>query len=241
MRRLVVLGTGTAVGKTHVTTALARALHAARPNLPILPLKPIETGHSPDATTPSPSSDAAALETAAANVRIPRPHPMLSFAEPVSPHLAARHAQAQIDPIAVAAQVRAYEHYATLHHLPPRTDGWTLVETAGGVFSPLSPDATTLHLARALEPAAWLLVAPDSLGVLHDITACLTAMRATARAPDWITLTAARPTDSSTGTNASELQRLGIAAIAAVLPRNDPSAATALAAALLAHPPPPVP
>jgi dethiobiotin synthetase len=88
---------------------------------------------------------------------------------------------------------------------------WTVIETAGGVFSPISADASNFDLARSLEPASWILVAPDALGVLHDLSAALEAMRARGRSPDQIILSQARLPDASTGSNGRELALLGIA------------------------------
>jgi dethiobiotin synthetase len=86
-----------------------------------------------------------------------------------------------------------------------------IVETAGGVLSPLGERLTNWDLARGLEPALWLLVAPDALGVLHDVSATLEVMRGRGRLPDHLLLSAARQPDPSTGTNGAELERLGIA------------------------------
>ncbi|HET9956027.1 MAG TPA: dethiobiotin synthase, partial [Polyangiaceae bacterium] len=86
-----------------------------------------------------------------------------------------------------------------------------LVESAGASFSPLSSQETNFDLALRLEPAIWILVAPDSLGVLHDLTTTLALMRERGRLPDYVVLNQARPPDASTGTNAEELSRLRIA------------------------------
>ena len=83
----------------------------------------------------------------------------------------------------------------------------SLVELAGGAFSPLGVGLTNVDLALALEPALWLLVAPDALGVLHDVTATL---RALPRAPDAVVLSGSRLRDESTGSNARELVSLAI-------------------------------
>ena len=93
----------------------------------------------------------------------------------------------------------------------------TLIETAGGALSPLAPGLTNLQLAESLGPASWLVVAPDSLGVLHDLSVTL---RVLPRVPEAVVLSCARPADASTGTNAAELQRLGICEIAAVFGPN---------------------
>jgi hypothetical protein len=105
---------------------------------------------------------------------------------------------------------------------------WSLIETAGGVFSPLSTTRSNLDLARALEPAFWLLVAPDALGVLHDLTATLIAMGERSRRPDAVVPTASRGIDASTGTNARELARLGVVQVAAALPPNNPDGISAI-------------
>jgi dethiobiotin synthetase len=218
--RVVVLGTGTAVGKTYVTTHLARALAARDPARPVLALKPLETG-----VTDPRASDAASLDGVAHLATPPTPHPLFAFPLPLSPHLAAHRAGTEVSLPAIVRWANA----ATLHYTTTLT---VLLETAGGVFSPLTPSATNFDLACALEPSVWLLVAPDAIGVLHDLTATLFAMRARRRLPDLVVLTAARPTDPSTGANAFELEALAICRVAAVLGLDDPSPLDAVAATL---------
>jgi dethiobiotin synthetase len=108
-----------------------------------------------------------------------------------------------------------------------------VVETAGGVFSPLAPNATNFELALALEPATWVLVAADALGVLHEVGATLQAMTARGRVPEHLVLCAAREADASTGSNAVELATMGIAKPSAVLARNDDRGIRALVEQLL--------
>lgn len=204
MRRLIVLGTGTGVGKTHVSVALVRALRARAPSLPVLALKPVETGLGEGTV-----SDAQCLADAAG---IALPGHAYGFTDPISPHLAAARAGVRIDVTRAVAWIDN-----TIRDTALSEQSWCLVETAGGVFSPLAPTVTNFELARALEPAVWLLVAPDALGVLHDVTATLEAMKHRGRTPDHVVLSAARGVDASTGTNATELARLGIAEPSAVL------------------------
>jgi dethiobiotin synthetase len=90
-------------------------------------------------------------------------------------------------------------------------DAWSVLESAGALFSPLSALATNFDLALALEPAHWILVAPDALGVLHDVRVTWEACARRGRPPDHLLLCASRPPDLSTGTNAEELRSLGIA------------------------------
>jgi dethiobiotin synthetase len=136
----------------------------------------------------------------------------------VSPHLGAREQGVSIDVAQVAAWVAQQEANA----------GATvsLVELAGGAFSPLGLGVTNVELALALEPALWLLVAPDALGVLHDVTATL---RALPRAPDALVLSGARAPDPSTGSNAAELARLGIGQVLEVVASGASSSAATVA------------
>ena len=188
--RVVILGTGTDVGKTYVTACLARSLRA-RGCSSVLALKPIESGVESGVT-----GDAGVIAAAAAHPAALSPW---RFRAAVSPHLAAREEGVRLDLGEVAGWVRSEEERL-------RSEV-ALVELAGGAFSPLGVSATNVDLALALEPALWLLVAPDSLGVLHDVTATL---RALPRKPDAVLLSAARAPDQSSGRNAAELQRLGI-------------------------------
>jgi len=101
----------------------------------------------------------------------------------------------------------------------------TVVETAGGLFSPLDRGLTNFDLVRALRPAKVLLVAPDRLGVLHDVTTTLGFARVCGLPVDALVLaTLGASGDSSTGENAAELAHLCIATPVAVFPHAAPSA-----------------
>lgn len=202
MPRAVILGTGTGVGKTYFTVALARALASAGHQ--VRALKPVETGYRT-----ARGSDARRLERAS-NLPAPIVHPLYRFRAPISPHLAARRAHLTISPTHIARWVDS----TTLHD-----NVWSLLETAGGAFSPLGSRTTNVDLAKRLEPSFWILVAPDALGVLHDVRAALAALDSTARLPDFVVLSASRAPDASTGTNGLELARLGVVRPAAILRR----------------------
>jgi dethiobiotin synthetase len=188
---LVVVGTGTGVGKTHVTLALVRAFEARGARAAAW--KPVVTG------TASPDGDD--HRTLSAELGRALAPPVFSAPEPVSPHLAAARSGRSVDLAAIAAAA------ATL----ARAHDALVIETAGGLFSPLGPGLTNADVARALAPCAVLLVAPDRLGVLHDVGAALRAARAEALAIDLVALSAPERDDASTGTNAGELAALGIA------------------------------
>lgn len=228
MPRLIVLGCGTGVGKTRFGVALLRAL--AGQGASTVGLKPIESGVTPGFGS-MPGSDAAALSDAA-TLHPSQSRPLYALSAPVSPHLAAKMENLRIDEHVAANWVRKAEAEVATH-IVPHIAIWSIIETAGGVFSPLSNAATNLDLALALEPAIWVLVAADALGVLHDVSATLQAMRSRNRAPDHLVLCAARAPDASTGTNAAELAALGIATPSAVLVRDDARGLDAFAALLL--------
>jgi dethiobiotin synthetase len=216
--RIIVLGTGTGVGKTWITLALTRALREL--GVSVVALKPVETGVAPG--TPS---DASLLAGASSHAPAPAP---FTFPDPVSPHLAARRVGRAID----VATIREYvaEHGTDV---TSRVTSFLLIESAGGVLSPLAPELTNADLALALEPAIWVLVAPDSLGVLHDVSATLAALASRKRLPDHVVLSAARAPDASTGTNGAELRELGIVTPAAIAPHGDERALDNLAKELL--------
>jgi dethiobiotin synthetase len=186
-----------------------------------LALKPIETG-----LTAGASSDAALLDNVSHGVARPESHPLYAFADPISPHLAARRSGASIRVERVLGWLRQIEEANP-------GQGFCLIETAGGAFSPLGETSTNADLAMALDPALWLLVVPDALGALHDTRATLLALDSAARAPDYVIVNAARPADAATGTTAPELARLRIAVPIAVLGRGDDSGISPLANALL--------
>ena len=221
--RVVIAGTGTAVGKTHVGCALLGSW--AELGVEAVGLKPIESGIA-DLTE---LSDQERLTDASQAFHVKRPgtppmfhvkRPLYALPEPLSPHLAARRAGVRIELNAIRSWV--------LDH-PARV---VVVETAGGLFSPLTDDAATnADLVTALKPATLVLVAPDRLGVLHDLTATLGLAAARGLPHAAVVLSAPERADLSTGKNAEELVRLGIASVVASFPRASPSDAVSREAA----------
>jgi dethiobiotin synthetase len=199
--RVAIVGTGTEVGKTQLAVALVHAL--ARRGCSVAGLKPIESGVG------AALSDGARLE-AVGTFHVKHPAPYL-FSDAVSPHLAARRAGLVISLARVTDWVAA-------HHAP-----WIVVETAGGLLSPLAAGSTNLDLVRALVPDAVLVVGCDRLGVLHEVGACTLAL--SLRAPELpapeVLLQPPAVADGSTGTNAEELVALGVVRRVIALPRGD--------------------
>lgn len=199
MTRVVALGCGTEVGKTFVVSALGHALHQRYPDARIRCLKPLETGFAPSAP-PAPGSDAAVLECSSFHVKPARPHPAIALAEPISPHLAARREGVSVTLDGLTDWVDRWSSEAD----------WVVVETAGGACSPVTDRATNLDLARASAPDRLLLVARDRLGVLHELSSTLAAVRA-ARLSDPICILSSPPDAPAHCANAEEARRLRIA------------------------------
>jgi dethiobiotin synthetase len=187
-RVVVVTGTGTEIGKTHIAAALVR--HAAVGRR-VAGVKPVESGVSRGSPT-----DADAL-AAASTFHVKQSAAPYRFADPVSPHLAARRAGVTIDPARLRALI---DEAATQVDL-------LVVELPGGLFSPLADGYLNADLARDLDPAVVALVAPDRLGVLQDIIATVTAARAVGTPVHLLILNAPAAPDASTGTNAAEVHR----------------------------------
>jgi dethiobiotin synthetase len=153
-RLVLVAGTGTEVGKTWVACRLARALR--RRGLVVAARKPAQS-YEPDADPVD--SDAA----------------LLAHATGVDPAMVCpRHRWyplAMAPPMAAEALGRPPFTVADLAGelaWPPGV-GVGLVESAGGVRSPLAADGDTVAFAAALRPERVVLVAEAGLGTINGV------------------------------------------------------------------------
>jgi dethiobiotin synthetase len=170
------------VGKTYVTASLRKQLRNA------IALKPIESGYAEE------GSDARTIEGENWT------RPLYCFDQPLSPHLVARDCGVHIS----AAEIRSWLADRAAR---ARRD-LVLMETAGGLLSPLDDEGLdNLGLIRAVGAEAWVLVAPNRLGVLHDVRAALVAAHAVDAPPVAIVLSEVT-SDQSSFSNATELSRL---------------------------------
>ncbi|MFF4370704.1 dethiobiotin synthase [Streptomyces sp. NPDC001594] len=161
MSVIVVSGTGTEIGKTVVTSAVAAAAVAA--GLSVAVLKPAQTGVGPD--EPGDAAEAVRLAGPAVTAR-----ELARYPEPLAPDTAAR--RSGLATLAPSRIAEAAAELAGSHEL-------VLVEGAGGLLVRFDEEGHTLaDVARLLE-APVLVVAPAGLGTLNSTA--LTAEALTAR------------------------------------------------------------
>ena len=209
---LVVLsGTGTSIGKTHLGEALLLAL--ARRNWRVAGIKPVESGVGLG------QSDAEHNLDNASTFHVK--HQRVALPAPLSPHLAARLASTAIDADALVQD-------AQRHRIQRQVD-LLLLELPGGLFTPLTDTLLNADFAARLLPDALVIAASDRLGVLHDALALHRAATAMGLGIDALALVDPEHSDASTGSNASELARFLRVPIYGPAPR-------ATAADLSAHP-----
>jgi dethiobiotin synthetase len=157
-RLVVVLGTGTGVGKTWVAAALARVLREGGGT--VAARKPVQSFEAGDGPT---DADVLACATGVAPSEVCARHRWYETA--------------MAPPMAAAALGRPPFRLADLmgELVWPDTE-WGLVEGVGGPRSPLAVDADNVALARALRPDAVVLVAPAGLGTINAVLLAIDAL-----------------------------------------------------------------
>ncbi|MDQ0912384.1 dethiobiotin synthetase [Streptomyces canus] len=145
---LVITGTGTEVGKTVATAAVAAAALAAGRTVAVL--KAAQTGVRPDEL--GDADEVARLAGAVTKAEVAR------YPEPLAPATAAR--RAGLKPVAPHEVAEAAAKLATEHDL-------VLVEGAGGLLVRFDHEGGTLAHAAELLRAPVLVVASAGLGTLN--------------------------------------------------------------------------
>ncbi len=154
MPLVLVAGTGTEVGKTFVSAATAR--HLREQHVSVVARKPVQS-FAPDGDV----TDAEVLARSTGEHRhvVCPPHRWLPA--PLAPPMAAQ--ALGLPPFTVddlAAELEA--SIAADHHI-------VLVESAGGVRSPLADDGDTSDFANRLQPTLIVLVADADLGAINSV------------------------------------------------------------------------
>jgi len=154
---IVVTGTGTEVGKTIVTAAIASLARADGKNVAVVKLA--QTGIEP--------GDESDIDVVTRLSGVTDVHELVRYPEPLAPATAARRAGVQATPVATLIdQVRA------LHDRD-----FVVVEGAGGLLVHLDDEGGTIaDVARALD-APVVVVAAAGLGTLNAIALTAEALR----------------------------------------------------------------
>ncbi|NGO78572.1 ATP-dependent dethiobiotin synthetase BioD [Streptomyces sp. YC504] len=156
---LIVTGTGTEIGKTITTAALAAVALAAGRSVAVL--KPAQTGVAPG--EPGDVAEVARLAGPVTGLELAR------YPEPLAPATAAR--RAGMAPVTPAEVAEAAAKLAAAHDL-------VLVEGAGGLLVRFDDAGSTLADAARLLDAPVLVVAPAGLGTLNSTALTGEALRA---------------------------------------------------------------
>ena len=160
MTVVAVAGTGTEVGKTFVAAGLLRALEAR--GCAFIPRKPVQSfAPGDDATDADVLAGAAGVDATAvcpAHRWLPTPlaPPMAADALGLPPFTIAE----------LVSEVRAGSP----------ENARVLVETAGGVRSPIASDGDCVDLVDALDPALVVLVADAGLGTINAVRLSVDAL-----------------------------------------------------------------
>lgn len=154
MQGVFITGTNTHVGKTYIGTRIAKQL--TERGIKVIPRKPIESGCTLQDGQLTPA-DAIALQRAASYDGDLSDICPYRFEPPISPVRAAL----------LANQVISTEQLVSIC-LQGSEQGFTLVEGAGGFYSPLAENGLNADLALALQLPV-VLVADDSLGALSQV------------------------------------------------------------------------
>ena len=160
-RLVVVLGTGTGVGKTWVAASLARVLRERGRS--VAARKPVQSFEPGDALT---DADVLACATGVEPAEVCPPHRWYEVA--MAPPMAAEALGRPPFSLADLIDELAW----------PEAD-WGLVEGVGGPRSPVAADADNVALARALRPDAVVLVAPAGLGAVNAVLLATDALAQT--------------------------------------------------------------
>ena len=157
---VVIAGTGTEVGKTYVAARLAAALRAR--GIEVAARKPVQSFAAGDTET---DADVLAAATGEDPLVVCPPHRRFPLA--MAPPMAA---EALGGPPFTIADLTG-EIIATAP-----ADALIVVESAGGVRSPLASDGDTVALAEALRPGLVLLVADAGLGTINAVQLSVDAL-----------------------------------------------------------------
>jgi dethiobiotin synthetase len=174
----VVIGTGTDVGKTFVTARRLAALRAT--GVRVAARKPVQSFAPSTAPT---DAEVLAAATGEAPDEVCPPHRWLAAA--MAPPMATE--ALGLPPITIAELVGEIDF--------PDGVEEGVVETIGGVRSPVADNGDSVDLLAALAPDAVLLVTHPGLGTINDVRLAVAAVAAMSSAPVEVVLNRFDATD----------------------------------------------
>lgn len=160
---IVVIGTDTEIGKTYASTCLIQNLKG--PSRLVGAFKPVASGTDPG----EPQSDASQLRTAILDSqpwRTDVSHLVCpqEFPAPLAPPLAAELASTKLSIQSFVKSMRGWDAHCD----------FLVVETAGGLLSPITWHETNAELCQEIGMPT-ILVVPNRLGCLHQMLSTLVA------------------------------------------------------------------
>ncbi|MCC9658154.1 dethiobiotin synthase [Rhodopirellula halodulae] len=203
-----VTGTDTEIGKTYCTARLAEFLLAGKRRVGVY--KPVASGCDELSDGERYSVDADVLWQAASRPKTLADVCPQKFLTPVAPPEAAFREGRRVDQFKLVKGMLAWCNDTD----NPVDD--LLIEGAGGYFSPISKDWLNIDLAKIMRTRAMaaghafyvLLVAPDRLGVLHQVISTTRAAKADGLPVDGVILNRLDESlDPSCSSNHEDLMR----------------------------------
>ena len=153
-------GTGTEIGKTWVAARLVRVLQLQ--GRIVRACKPVQS-HDPAEAAPTDAEALAAVTGQSPDDVCP---PEYTYPVPLAPPMAARKLGRPCPSLDELTRICRSDPG------PGIASGVTIVEGAGGLYSPLAADGDNLDLIERLDPDRVVVVAPAGLGAIHDVVAC---------------------------------------------------------------------
>ncbi|MFZ9887919.1 MAG: dethiobiotin synthase [Myxococcota bacterium] len=163
---IVVIGSHTDIGKTVVACTLVRALRAA--GIPVVPRKPVLSGVSDDGDALRHTDTARLLDAAGLPFsRFAEVTPLV-FRAPRAPDAAAR----------AEGRSLLLDDVVQACHLPADPSTFVVLETAGGIMSPVAEDGLVVDLCVKIGLPVLLVVGTYLGGISHGLSAHVVAKNA---------------------------------------------------------------
>ena len=160
--KIFISGTNTEVGKTFITVNIIKLLQSK--GYLVNPYKPVETGCKKRLSRLVPSDSSLFHKAIEERVSLDKINPY-RFIQPISPATAIKLSNKRI----------AISNYLSKFKSLPRCD-FSVIEGAGGLFSPLALDGFNIDLIKKVK-APTILVAKDEIGVINNVMLSLNILR----------------------------------------------------------------